>query len=124
MFKSTLLQQPDATTIKGRRDLALLSLMYDTGARKQEIIDLTPSMLRLNKPSTIKIIGKGNKARLVPMLDVQIGHLENYLKENKLTESHANMHPLFFNSRKKNSPGQVLIISFGNIAQPPEKKIK
>lgn len=101
MFKSTLLQQPDATTIKGRRDLALLSLMYDTGARKQEIIDLTPSMLRLNKPSTIKIIGKGNKARLVPMLDAQIGHLENYLKENKLTESHANMHPLFFNSRKK-----------------------
>ena len=101
MFKSTLLQQPDATTIKGRRDLALLSLMYDTGARVQEIIDLTPSMLRLNKPSTIKIIGKGNKARLVPMLDAQIGHLENYLKENKLTESHANMHPLFFNSRKK-----------------------
>ena len=96
-----LLQQPDATTIKGRRDLALLSLMYDTGARVQEIIDLTPSMLRLNKPSTIKIIGKGNKARLVPMLDVQIGHLENYLKENKLTESHANMHPLFFNSRKE-----------------------
>lgn len=96
-----LLQQPDATTIKGRRDLALLSLMYDTGARVQEIIDLTPSMLRLNKPSTIKIIGKGNKARLVPMLDAQIGHLENYLKENKLTESHANMHPLFFNSRKE-----------------------
>jgi len=96
-----LLQQPDATTIKGRRDLALLSLMYDTGARVQEIIDLTPSMLRLNKRSTIKIIGKGNKARLVPMLDVQIGHLENYLKENKLTESHANMHPLFFNSRKE-----------------------
>ena len=96
-----LLQQPDATTIKGRRDLALLSLMYDTGARVQEIIDLTPSRLRLNKPSTIKIIGKGNKARLVPMLDVQIGHLENYLKENKLTESHANMHPLFFNSRKE-----------------------
>lgn len=96
-----LLQQPDATTIKGRRDLALLSLMYDTGARVQEIIDLTPSMLRLNKPSTIKIIGKGNKARLVPMLDAQICHLENYLKENKLTESHANMHPLFFNSRKE-----------------------
>lgn len=96
-----LLQQPDATTIKGRRDLALLSLLYDTGARVQEIIDLTPSMLRLNKPSTIKIIGKGNKARLVPMLDAQIGHLENYLKENKLTESHANMHPLFFNSRKE-----------------------
>ncbi len=57
-----LLQQPDTTTSKGRRDLTLLSLMYDSGARVQEIIDLTPSMLRLNKPATIKIVGKGNKA--------------------------------------------------------------
>lgn len=96
-----LLQQPDITTQKGRRDLALLSLMYDTGARVQEIIDLTPSMLRLNKPPTIKIVGKGNKARLVPMLDGQTGHLKNYLNENKLNESHANMYPLFFNSRKE-----------------------
>lgn len=96
-----LLQQPDTATSQGRRDLALLSLMYDTGARVQEIIDLTPSMLRLNKPPTIKITGKGNKARLVPMLDAQIGHLENYLKEYRLTEPFANMYPLFFNSRKE-----------------------
>lgn len=96
-----LLQQPDTTTPKGRRDLTLLSLMYDSGARVQEIIDLTPSMLRLNKPATIKIIGKGNKARLVPMLDAQIDHLKNYLKENRLNEPLANMYPLFFNSRKE-----------------------
>lgn len=96
-----LLQQPDTTTQKGRRDLTLLSLMYDSGARVQEIIDLTPSMLRLNKPATIKIIGKGNKARLVPMLDAQIDHLKNYLKENRLNEPGANMYPLFFNSRKE-----------------------
>lgn len=95
------LQQPNATTLRGRRDLTLLSLMYDTGARVQEIIDLTPSMLRLNKPATIKIIGKGNKARLVPMLDTQTEHLKNYLKENRLIESFANMYPLFFNSRKE-----------------------
>jgi len=97
----SLLRQPDINTTKGRRDLTLLSLMYDSGARVQEIIDLTPSMLRLNKPSTIKIIGKGNKARLVPMLDAQTDHLKNYLKENRLNESFANMYPLFFNSRKE-----------------------
>jgi integrase/recombinase XerD len=96
-----LLQQPDTMTSKGRRDLALLSLMYDSGARVQEIIDLNPSMLRLNKPATIKIIGKGNKARLVPMLDAQIDHLKNYLKENRLNEPSANNYPLFFNSRKE-----------------------
>lgn len=96
-----LLQQPDTMTSKGRRDLTLLSLMYDTGSRVQEAIDFTPSMLRLNKPATIKIVGKGNKARLVPMLDAQTEHLKNYLKENRLDEPFANMYPLFFNSRKE-----------------------
>lgn len=96
-----LLEQPDINTIKGRRDLALLALMCDSGARVQEIIDLTPSMLRLNKPCTINIIGKGNKARLVPMLDAQIEHIKCYLKEHQLNEGFANMHPLFFNSRKE-----------------------
>ena len=96
-----LLRQPDTTTIKGRRDLALLSLIYDTGARVQEIIDLTPSSLRLGKPPIIKIVGKGNRARLVPMLDAQIGHLKNYMKEHGLDQPVSNMHPLFFNSRKE-----------------------
>jgi len=96
-----LLQQPDTTTSRGRRDLTLLSLMYDTGARVQETIDLTSSMLRLNKPATIKIVGKGNKARLVPMLDAQVEHLKNYLKEHRLNEPSANSYPLFFNSRKE-----------------------
>ena len=96
-----LLQQPDTTTSRGRRDLTLLSLMYDTGARVQETIDFSPANLRLNKPATIKIVGKGNKARLVPMLDAQIEHLKNYLKENRLNEPFANMYPLFFNSRKE-----------------------
>lgn len=96
-----LLQQPNCSTTKGRRDLALLSLMYDTGARVQEIIDLTPSMLRLDTPPVIKIIGKGNRARVVPMLDAQTVHLRNYLKEYRLDAASANMNPLFFNSRKE-----------------------
>ena len=95
-----LLQQPDTTTTRGRRDLTLLSLMYDTGSRVQEIIDLTPSMIRFNKPPTIKVIGKGNKARIIPMLDAQTDHLVHYVKEHRLNEHSANMYPLFFNSRK------------------------
>jgi len=96
-----LLQQPDTTMKNGRRDLALLSLIYDTGARVQEVIDLTPSMLYLHEPATIKIIGKGNKARLVPMLDAQTMHLRNYLKEYQLDNPVAKLHPLFTNSRKE-----------------------
>lgn len=96
-----ILLQPDVTNRRGRRDLTLLSLMYDTGARVQEIIDLTPSMLRLDNPMTIKVIGKGNKARIVPMLDAQVEHLKNYLKENRLNESFASNYPLFNNNKKE-----------------------
>jgi site-specific recombinase XerD len=100
-FSARLLEQPDTTTKKGRRDLTLLSLMYDSGARVQEIIDLVPSMLRLGNPPTIKIIGKGNKARLVPLLNAQTEHLKHYLAEHRLNEHNTNAYPLFFNSRKE-----------------------
>jgi len=92
-----ILKQPDIYTMRGRRDLALLSLMYDTGARVQEIADLTASSVRFDKPCVIKIKGKGNKARIVPMLDGQVAHLKNYMIEHKLTEKHANQYPLFCN---------------------------
>ena len=84
----------------GKRNYAIILMAARLG-RVQEIIDLTALMLRLNKPPTIKIIGKGNKARLVPMLDAQTEHLKNYLEENRLHETFANMYPLFFNSRKE-----------------------
>ena len=94
-----LLKQPNRCNRRGRRDLALLSLMYDTGARVQEIIDLTPSSLRLSTPPTIRIVGKGNKTRLVPMLEAQVEHLKSYLEENRFNEPPANQYPLFSNSR-------------------------
>lgn len=96
-----LLEQPDQSTRHGRRDLALLSLMYDSGARVQEIIDLTPSMVKLDTPCIVKLIGKGEKARIVPLLDVQLKFLKRYMSESKLLEPHANMYPLFSNSRKE-----------------------
>lgn len=94
-----LLQQPDTSTVNGRRDLVLLSLMYDTGSRVQEIIDLSPSCIRFDPPSTIKVTGKGKKTRIIPMLEAQVLLLRNYMHEHKLTEPAANMYPLFFNSR-------------------------
>lgn len=89
------------TTMRGRRDLALLSLMYDTGARVQEIADLTVSSVRFNKPCVIKIKGKGNKMRIVPMLDGQVAHLHNYMIEHKLTNKYANQYPLFCNNHNE-----------------------
>lgn len=96
-----LLEQPDTSTHKGRRDLAMLALMYDCAARVQEIIDLEPSSIRLNKPFTIKIVGKGNKARIVPLMEEEIVHIKRYMIENNLLEVHRRMDPLFYNSRKE-----------------------
>ncbi|MGN6647839.1 MAG: site-specific integrase [Cytophaga sp.] len=96
-----LLEQPDLSNARGRRDLTMIAFAYDTGARVQEIIDLTPSMINFNDPATINITGKGYKTRTIPMLPEQIIHLKNYLKENKLNEPHVNMYPVFFNSRKE-----------------------
>jgi integrase/recombinase XerD len=91
--------EPDLKTRNGRRDLAMLALMYDSGCRVQELIDLKPSMIRLEIPCTVKLIGKGNKARIVPLLDDQTKHLRVYMEENRLTEPFANMYPLFSNKR-------------------------
>lgn len=109
-----LLAQPDMSTQKGRRDIALLALMYDTGARVQEIIDLTPQSIRIeSKPFTIRIIGKGRKTRIVPLLDEQVKLLKKYMVENHLFEPQMTQHPLFYNKRheKLTRAGVTYILS-------------
>ena len=96
-----LLQQPDQKTSRGRRDLALIALMYDTGARVQEIADLTVGNIRLSEPYTISITGKGCKTRIVPMMKEQMNILIRYMQENKLLESTCMPMPLFFNARNE-----------------------
>lgn len=94
-----LLEQPDQSTVTGRRHLALLALMYDTAARVQEIADLTRGSLRIDSvPHTIKIIGKGNKARIVPVSKEQALLMKEYISENRhILGSHTS--PLFQNAR-------------------------
>jgi integrase/recombinase XerD len=96
-----LLEQPDQNSRNGRRNLAMLALMYDSGARVQEIIDLTPASVRLDVPITIRLFGKGRKARIVPMQEEQTVFLKNYMRENQLFEPHAGNYPLFSNSRNE-----------------------
>jgi site-specific recombinase XerD len=92
-----LLLQPDTGTARGRRNLALLSLMYDTGARVTEIINISPQCVRLNKPYTIIITGKGNKVRVVSVLEEQLEILRAYMTENGLLRPENMQHPLFSN---------------------------
>lgn len=92
-----LLAMPDAGTITGRRDRVLLSLLYDSGARVQELCDLTVSDIRLEEPGTVKLTGKGDKARIVPLMKPMVILLKQYIDEQGLQNSGCNFYPLFRN---------------------------
>ena len=93
-----ILEMPNNTTLSGRRDLVILSLMYDTGARVQEVVDLVVSDLRLYEPETIKLTGKGNKQRIIPIMKPTANLLKQYLFENVLSTPEMNVAPLFTNN--------------------------
>jgi site-specific recombinase XerD len=92
-----LLMQPDITTRRGRRDLALLGLLYDSAARVQELADLTPSDFRFEATTTVRLKDKGNKSRVVPLSESQVKNLMNYMQEYQLLKPYANVYPLFSN---------------------------
>lgn len=94
-----LLEAIPTTTIKGRRDLALLLLMYESGARVQEIIDLTPQNIRISVPGSVRLHGKGNKTRIVPLSETPCEIIQVYMHEHKLDKPENNCNPLFYNNR-------------------------
>lgn len=94
-----LLKQPDKNTQKGRRDLTLMSILYDTGSRVQELIDIRICDVILKKPAVIILTGKGNKKRRVPIMKNAILLLEAYLTENKLNKPWKNEYSLFTNNQ-------------------------
>lgn len=75
-----LLDQPDRKTMWGRRDAVLLSLLYDTGARVQELIDLKIGDISLNDTVTVRLTGKGGKSRIVPVMRPTGELLKQYME--------------------------------------------
>jgi integrase/recombinase XerD len=92
-----ILDSVDSTSNSGRRDLVLLSVLYDSGARVQELADLTVGDIRLQLPGTIKLTGKGNKTRIVPILEPTAKLLKQYLVEKQLDGTVHKQYPLFCN---------------------------
>ena len=95
-----IFDQPNTNTAKGRRNLTMMVLLYDTGARVQELIDLKIEDIRLSKPATILLTGKGRKKRYVPIMGKTYDLLKNYLEENHLLDNGKQKHPLFYNSNR------------------------
>lgn len=113
---TALLTQPDRTTVAGRRHAVLLRVLYDTGARVQEIVDLRISDVRLDAPAQVQLTGKGRKMRIVPLMSDTVALLQEYVREHRL-QSHANAdEPLFFNrygQRLSRSGVRFLIDKYG-----------
>jgi integrase/recombinase XerD len=94
---AAILRQPDLARRTGRRDAVLLSLLYDTGARVQELIDLSVRDVRLESPAQVRLTGKGRKTRAVPLMSGTVGLLRDYLHEQDLIGSERFDEPLFRN---------------------------
>ena len=94
-----ILAQPDLRTSEGRRDAVLLSVLYDTGARVQELIDLSVGDVRLDPPAQLRLLGKGRKMRAVPLMDNTVQLLRDHLQENHLDRPEQFDKPLFQNAR-------------------------
>ncbi len=92
-----ILSGPNLDKKSGRRDAALLSLMYDTGARVSEIVSLSVRDIRLDNPAKVHLLGKGSKFRDVPILPETKSLLHSYMRENNLLTSGKQDAPLFFN---------------------------
>lgn len=84
-----ILNAPDARSPIGKRDVMLLSLLYASGARAQELCDLTLNDIYFGEETNIRLLGKGNKARMVTIPENCAAMLKNYLNSKNLTTSSA-----------------------------------
>lgn len=81
-----LMETVDTNTGYWYRDYMIILLMYESAIRVSELIKVRPIDFKLSKPYSIKIIGKGNKQRYVPLSEQFIEKIKKYLStlSNKL----------------------------------------
>lgn len=96
-----LMEQPDISTPKGRRDLAMILLLYDSAARVQELCDLRICDIRLDSLPVVHLLGKGRKSRDVPLTKPCAQVLRQYICENHLDIPERRNDQLFTNPQGK-----------------------
>ena len=95
----SILKEPDTKKKNGYRDLIFLLLLYDTAARVQELLDVCIQDIYIEgKSPYIRIIGKGKKTRLVPVMNKTVEHLQEYL--SRFHEISSGSEFLFYIERK------------------------
>ena len=96
-----LLAAPDVESLLGLRDRTMLEVLYASGLRVSELVNLSATQVNLQQ-GVIRVTGKGNKERLVPLGDEAVSWLERYLREAR--NSLLNGHPsdaLFVTQRRE-----------------------
>jgi site-specific recombinase XerD len=80
----SILKAIDRTTLMGNRDYALVTTMFNTGARVQEIADIRACDLQLSKPFQVRLSGKGRKERYCPRWSQTATVLRNLCRQRGL----------------------------------------
>ena len=78
----SLLEAPDVKSNHGLRVRTMLELMYATGLRVSELVELTVSEVNLRQ-GVVRVRGKGGKDRLVPVGATALAWIEKYLEESR-----------------------------------------
>ncbi|MBI1422927.1 MAG: site-specific tyrosine recombinase XerD [Gammaproteobacteria bacterium] len=95
-----LLGAPDSNTPLGIRDRGMLELLYATGLRVSELVSLEEHQVNLRQ-GVVRVTGKGQKERLVPMGDVAIDWLRRYLAEVRPEQDAGHLCKALFLTRRK-----------------------
>jgi integrase/recombinase XerD len=90
-----LLSQPDISSVKGRRDRAMLEVLYASGLRVSELVGLKLSNINL-EAGFLRTMGKGSKERLVPMGEKALKALKDYLLNGRLSLNKSGSSPFVF----------------------------
>jgi site-specific recombinase XerD len=94
-----LLHSIDRTSRLGRRDYALFALMFNTGARVQEVLDLRVRDVRFDAPAQVRLLGKGKKARVCPLWPTTARLLARLISEADSSPDDPANRLLFTNAR-------------------------
>lgn len=121
---AVILEQPDLSTAKGRRHAVMLSLLYDTGARVQEIVDLCVQDVRLETPAQVRLTGKGRKIRTVPLMKQTVCLLEKYMKENDMRHVEHGLKPCFSIATANACPLREYATSWQAMSRKQERPIR
>ncbi len=95
-----LLEAPDLSKDDEKRDKAMLEVMYACGLRVSELVNLEKSQVNLNQ-EIVKIRGKGNKDRIIPIGEFALGYLNDYVSDVRIKNIGAKSPYIFLTKHGK-----------------------